>query len=447
MALSISQKAGWGLADMGIVVFVIIKQLLIPSFLTNYLGVPIALAGMVTTSILVFDIFTDPVVGWLSDRTNTRWGRRAPWIVIGALIMVAGIIGLFAAPLGISPIAAAVWVGAFFLVATIGFTMVAIPYSATAGEMTESPSERSVMMAWRMGFASIGILIGGALIPVLAGDSREGFFSAALIVSPLILGSIRLSGFATRHAPGVLTPCAVSPFEIGRLVIRNKSFVVLTILYGVMTLAVALITAGLPFAAIYLILDDGATALSGITAGLGTLATMFAAFVVGSILSQAVWVWASKLLGKVIALAFGLMFYVLLLYALYLALPSVNVTAIAGMFVLAGAANGSYQQIPWAMYPDLMDVTRLQSGEAIEGAFSGIWLFGQKVANAFAPLLLSIFLASYGWRETTEGRVEQLPEAIAALLKSITLVPAAILVVAAFALILIYKPMAAKALR
>ena len=75
MALSISQKAGWGLADMGIVVFVIIKQLLILSFLTNYLGVPIALAGMVTTSILVFDIFTDPVVGWLSDRTNTRWGR------------------------------------------------------------------------------------------------------------------------------------------------------------------------------------------------------------------------------------------------------------------------------------------------------------------------------------------------------------------------------------
>ena len=447
MALSISQKAGWGLADMGIVVFVIIKQLLILSFLTNYLGVPIALAGMVTTSILVFDIFTDPVVGWLSDRTNTRWGRRAPWIVIGTLIMVAGIIGLFAAPLGISPIAAAVWVGAFFLVATIGFTMVAIPYSATAGEMTESPSERSVMMAWRMGFASIGILIGGALIPVLAGDSREGFFSAALIVSPLILGSIWLSVFVTRHAPRVQTPSSLAPFDMVRLVIRNKSFVVLTILYGVMTLAVALITAGLPFAAIYLILDDGATALSGITAGLGTLATMFAAFVVGSILSQAVWVWASKLLGKVIALAFGLMFYVLLLYALYLALPSVNVTAIAGMFVLAGAANGSYQQIPWAMYPDLMDVTRLQSGEAIEGAFSGIWLFGQKVANAFAPLLLSIFLASYGWRETTEGRVEQLPEAIAALLKSITLVPAAILVVAVFALILIYKPMAAKALR
>ena len=116
MALTISQKAGWGLADMGIVVFVIIKQLLILSFLTNYLGVPISVAGLVTSSVLIFDIFTDPIVGWLSDRTNTRWGRRAPWIVIGGLVMVLGIIGIFAAPSEIDPNSAAVWVGLFFIV-------------------------------------------------------------------------------------------------------------------------------------------------------------------------------------------------------------------------------------------------------------------------------------------------------------------------------------------
>ena len=68
--------------------------------------------------------------------------------------------------------------------------------------------------------------------------------------------------------------------------------------------------------------------------------------------------------------------------------PSTDVTLMAGMFFLAGMANGSYQQIPWAMYPDLMDLTRNESGEAIEGTFSAIWLFGQKVANALAPLAL-----------------------------------------------------------
>ena len=133
--LSVGQKAGWGLADMGVVVFVIVKQLLVLSFLTNYLSVPVGIAGLLTTSILIFDIITDPIVGYLSDRTNSRWGRRAPWMAIGAVILSLGIIGLFGVPQSLSLYGTIIWVGSFFGLATVGFTMVAIPYGATAGEM------------------------------------------------------------------------------------------------------------------------------------------------------------------------------------------------------------------------------------------------------------------------------------------------------------------------
>lgn len=446
MALSLGQKAGWGLADLGIVIFVVVKQLLVLLFLTSYLGVPIGLAGFVTTGILVFDIITDPIVGYISDRTNTRWGRRAPWMVLGAAVLALGTVGLFAAPGGTSPQAAALWVGAFFVLATIGFTMVSIPYGATAGEMTQDPKERSAMTAWRMGFASVGILIGGGLIPILAGESREGFFNAAVIVAPVIVLTIWASVFFTRRAPRILAGAPVSAGAALGLVFENKAFVVLTLLYGVMTLAVALITAGLPFSAMYLIIDSGDTMLSGLAAGLGVMSVMFAAFVVGSILSQAVWVMVSARLGKIGALGLGLALYICLLFALYRALPSVNVTAIAGLFVIAGMTNGSYQQIPWAMYPDLMDVTRRTSGQAIEGAFSGLWLFGQKVANAFAPLILSAILARAGWVETTQGRVEQTPEALSALHLAVTLVPAGILALSILGLMVIYRPMARRSL-
>ncbi|MGB1234789.1 MAG: MFS transporter [Planktomarina sp.] len=442
MALSLGQKAGWGLADMGIVVFVIIKQLLIVAFLTNYLGVPIGMAGLVTTSVLVFDIITDPIIGYISDKTHSRWGRRAPWMIVGAVVLAVGIVGIFAAPGGMTPTSSALWVGAFFVLATIGFTMVSIPYGATAGEMTQDPQERSSMTAWRMAFASVGILIGGALIPVLAGDSREGHLFAALVVAPVIVLAIWGSVFATRKAPRIEQPSSISPVGMLSLVFSNWTFLVLTLLYGLMTMAVALITAGLPFAAIYLIIDDGQTLLSDLASNLGVMATMFAMFVLGSIISQAVWVYMSARLGKVGALAVGLSLYIALLFVLYAALPSVNVTAIAGLFIIAGFTNGSYQQIPWAMYPDLMDVTRRTSGEAIEGAFSGLWLFGQKVANAFAPLTLTTILGAYGWKETTEGRIDQLPEAINALHLSITLVPAVIFAVAIAALLVIYRPMA-----
>ena len=135
---------------MGIVVFVIVKQLLILSFLTNYLGINVAIAGALTTSILIFDILTDPIIGYLSDRTVSRWGRRAPWMAIGALLLALGQIGIFGVPNFASQLSTLIWVAVFFAISTLGFTMVAIPYGASAGEMTNEPKERSSLMGFRM---------------------------------------------------------------------------------------------------------------------------------------------------------------------------------------------------------------------------------------------------------------------------------------------------------
>ena len=415
---------------MGVVVFVIVKQLLVLSFLTNYLNVPVGIAGLLTTSVLIFDIITDPIVGYLSDRTHSRWGRRVPWMVIGALILSGGIIGLFGVPQSLSLSGTIIWVGGFFALATVGFTMVAIPYGATAGEMTQDPKERSTMMGFRMAFASVGILLGGAVIPQLAGGTREGHFIAAIYVAPIIILSIWGSLWSTRTAPRILSPSARGFMSTWLLVFKNKPFVILVCLYGIMTLAIALITAGLPFAAIYLIFDSGNSLLSPASTALGILSLLFACFVFGSILSQAFWVWMSARLGKVGALIFGLVIYIILLIAIFVNLPSVDIMLMAILFVVAGMTNGAYQQIPWAIYPDLMDITRSESGDAIEGAFSAIWLFGQKVANAIAPLILSLILALFGWRESGEGFTDQVPEALRALQNSITILPAFILALA-----------------
>ncbi|MEX0371055.1 MAG: MFS transporter [Tateyamaria sp.] len=438
MALSRGQKAGWGLADMGIVVFVVVKQLLVLAFLTSVLGVPVGVAGLITTGILAFDIITDPLVGYLSDNTQSRWGRRAPWMVAGAVVMTAGTVAMFLSPS--TGMSGAVWVAGFFVLATIGFTMVVIPYGATAGEMTQEPRERSVMTGWRMAFASIGILIGGAVIPGLA--QGNGYGGAMVIAAPLMLLPIWVSVWLTRKAPRLPNPSQLGLLDSLKLVLSNPAFASLVTLYGVMTLAVATITAGLPFAAIYLVQDTGDTMLSGAAQALSMLSLLFAAFVVGAILSQAIWVILSGRLGKLSALLLGLVLYVALLLVLYTFLPSTSATVMAGMFVLAGMTNGAYQQIPWAMFPDLMDVTRRNSGAAIEGAFSAIWIFGQKVANAVAPLFLGLVLAAYGWQETTEGVTDQSDAALAALRVAITLLPALILAVSIIGLVLHYRPKA-----
>lgn len=440
MSLSLGQKAGWGLADMGIVVFVIVKQLLILAFMNSFLGIPIALAGAVTTAVLIFDIITDPIIGYFSDKTVSRFGRRAPWMLVGAVVLALAMIGLFAVPENFTTSASLIWVIVFFLISTLGFTMVSIPYGAMAGEMTLDKKERSSMTAWRMAFASLGILVGGALIPILAGDTKSGYTFAAICVAPLIILTIWFSVFFTRNAPRTLVPSQQNFSYILKLVLANRAFVTLVILYGIMTLAIALITAGLPFAAMYLIMDDGNSLLSGVAKGLGTLSLMFAAFVIGSIISQALWVKLSNLYGKVAAQLIGILCYIALLIFIFFSLPNYNVTLIAGLFILAGMTNGSYQQIPWALYPDLMDVTREKSGESIEGAFSAVWLFGQKVANAVSPLILGFILSLYGWKETTEGITQQTDAALNTLQTSITLIPAAILGLAGILLFSIYLP-------
>ncbi|MGB0797802.1 MAG: MFS transporter [Planktomarina sp.] len=435
MALSLGQKAGWGLADLGIVVFVMVKGLLVFEFMASYLGVPAAAAGLITTSILVFDIITDPLIGYFSDRTQTKWGRRAPWIAIGVIVMTIGMVGMFAAPAaeGANWTPAVVWLGGFFVLATIGFTMAAIPYAATAGEMSDDPNERSVMLAWRMGFASLGILIGGGVVPMLAGGTHAGHLTAMFMISPLVIGSVWLSLFATRNAPRNDTPTTVHPKQMLKLVLGNKPFVVLVLFYGIMTLAIAQITTGMPLAAKYLI--EG-----------GNLVLLFAPFVVGAMISQVLWAWLSIRAGKVRAMTIGVCLYILMLMALYVVLPTQTLALAMGLMLLVGAANGAYQAIPWAIYPDLMDVTRAESGEAIEGGFSAVWLFGQKVANALAPGIFGMIIGAYGWKETTQGVVEQTPEALSALHWALTLMPAGIFVVALIVFVGIYRPMAARVL-
>ncbi|MEM7295944.1 MAG: MFS transporter, partial [Pseudomonadota bacterium] len=449
MTLSTGQKVGWGLADMGIVVFVMVKQLLVLDFLTNFLGVPAGVAGLVTSGILIFDIITDPIIGYMSDRTRTRFGRRAPWIATGAVVLVAGMIGMFAAPAseggawGLS----VAWLGGFFVLATLGFTMAAIPYAATAGEMTNDPAERSRMLAWRMVFASLGILIGGGLVPALAGGTREGHLDAVVTITPVVLLAIWASLWATRKAPRISEPSGARFTEMLRIVLTNRAFLILVVFYGIMTLSIAQITAGMPFAARYLVTDGGGSPFSGAVAGgLPILTLLFAPFVLGAMVSQPLWAILSIRSSKLTAMGLGVVAYCGVLALLWSALPSNDLTQMVLLLLLAGVANGAYQAIPWALYPDLMDVTRSETGEAIEGAFSAVWLFGQKVANALAPALLGGIIAAAGWQESSAGFAKQSEEALSALQSAMTLVPLGILAIAFLVLVLAYRPAARRVL-
>ena len=436
--LPLLTKAAYGLADMGINVFVIFKGLLVFAFLVQFSGVDAALAGWVTSAVLVIDVITDPLMGWLSDRTGGRFGRRHPYIISGAVLMAILMIVTFSVPEGFSEVASAIWVFVFFALGSIAFTMVVIPYGSLSVELTDSPQERATMTGWRMGAAGVGILLTGGAFPILI--AKDGLAlshaTAMMVYAPIVIATIWIAAFSTYGRRNTeVTETAAFGRQI-QAALRNRRFVVLTLVYGVQTFGIAFITIGIPFAAAELIISSGATGILATVWILGSFSTAFALFILGSMASQIIWVTLSKAIGKQATLITGILYYGVVLVGFYLVLPTsegiaagvTNLGMITLFVFLIGAANGCYQQLPWSMMPDLVDWSVERESFNVAGSFSGLWLLGQKVGNAIAPLVFGQLLALYGWIATTNGgEATQLPEAVNALRWSLTLIPAGLM--------------------
>lgn len=134
----------------------------LPPFYTQELGVNIALVGLVLLLARITDVITDPLIGSLSDRWQTRFGRRKPWIFAGTPLMLLGTVQIFMPPEGAGFLHLLVWSALMYL----GLTMVTLPYSAWGAELSTSYHQRSRVTAAREGYILIGLFL-AALTPAI----------------------------------------------------------------------------------------------------------------------------------------------------------------------------------------------------------------------------------------------------------------------------------------
>lgn len=114
----------------------------------------------------LWDVVFLPIVGNRSDRSVAKRGSRRPFLLLGGLLLPPMFALMFATPDSFSPAIAALWVFVFFLLAASAFAIFQVPYIATPAEITDSPSARTTLMAWRVAFLTIGILLFGAGSPL-----------------------------------------------------------------------------------------------------------------------------------------------------------------------------------------------------------------------------------------------------------------------------------------
>ncbi|HWU02911.1 MAG TPA: MFS transporter, partial [Novosphingobium sp.] len=170
-------------------------------YMTNALLVAPAYAGLAILLPKIWVIVADPLVGYLSDRTHTRWGGRKPWLLAGALVGTAMFVALFNMPVPASQVGAAVVVGLLYMLMATGYSMYSVPYLTVAAELGDEPHQRTTALSYKQYFCLVGVFAGLSLAPWLVAHFGAG--KAAYGKMAWIVGAIML---VTTLATAVLVP-------------------------------------------------------------------------------------------------------------------------------------------------------------------------------------------------------------------------------------------------
>ncbi len=379
---------GWGIGSLGASTLHNGISFLALYYLSTVLGLDPAVAGTLILVAKIYDIATDPLMGWLSDRTRSRWGRRRPWLLAGALVSAAAFLLLFNPPFQSGPGLLVAAVIALLLYAT-GYTLFGIPYLAMPVEMTDDYNERSRLMSARTICLTLGILAGGALAPVLVGvfgGGQAGYARMSWVMAGIILVTMLACFAGTRQARGTTpsaAPAVGTPTSPWRSALGNRPFVTLIASKFCHLVGVAVSMSSLIFL-ITTVLDRDASAMGGFVL----------ASAAGSILSMPLWLAVSRRAGKRDTYLLAVACYLPALFSWLLA-DTGEVTALfLARGLLTGLATGGLTLAAQAMLPDTIEHDFHRTGLRREATFSAVYSVAEKLASATGPFLLGLVLST-----------------------------------------------------
>jgi glycoside/pentoside/hexuronide:cation symporter, GPH family len=391
---------GYGIGSLGTGIYSSTPGVLLLFFMTDTLGIPASLAALGVSLPKFWDMIADPIVGGLSDRTRSRWGRRRPWLLGGSLLMFFSYVFLFTVPRFESTWASLVYVTGMFAVSATAYAIFAVPYTAMAAEMSDSSTERVRIMAYRMTLVLLGILAGSALAPMLVatlGGGRQGYAAMSIVVGSTAAGAMLLSFFSTRHVRLHEQPVMhVTWREQMRLVLRNRQFLCLLSVYLVQLLALGTMTAATPYFAVHVLGQDE-----------GLIGRMFLVLMGVGVVSMPFWSAMARRYGKQRAYVAASLLYASASLWLLAVKPGDAPVALFAPLAFMGLAFGAQQLLPFAMLTDVINADAAACGVRREGLLSGLWVASEKAGLALGPLLAGLTLDITGFVESTGVAIAQ----------------------------------------
>ncbi len=406
----------YGLSDLPVMLTIIPMAIWLSRFYTGDMGLSLAAVANILLFARLFDVITDPIMGYVSDHTRTRWGRRKPWMVCAVPFMMLGIYNVFLPPEG-----AGIWhLFWWLMVLWIGWTMLLIPYYAWAAELSEDYDERTRITGWRAVMGSLGG-IAAQVIPFVAlvafgfggtANVMHLLGIAAIIMIPICIG---LTVWRVREVPSERR-ASVPIFAGLMLMWGNQPFRLLLVGFVLSSIAMAVIMPLYIFYVEFIVQESPAKVpyLVIISSVAGFLGIPF-------------WVWLSGHIDKHRAWIAGML--TLSTFSLvYLFLGEGDFWLMMPFIFLMGLATGAFQALPNSMKADVIDLDTSLTGENRAALFFSAWSLVMKMASSVGSWLALQSLAWFGF-DAANG-AQNTPEALFGLRLTIGILPASLFVLA-----------------
>jgi glycoside/pentoside/hexuronide:cation symporter, GPH family len=363
----------------------------LPRAYDTYIGISPHWVGTIIMVAAIFDAVTDPVVGFMSDKFRTRWGRRKTWVTIGMPFLALALFFI----LNPQQTNTFLYLGFWFIFLRVGTTLVSVPYSAWGAELSTNYHMRTRIMSAHQVFILIG-LIGAALIPAIVelihGDDAtavavlNAYTIPVLVLLPLI---VLMIVWRVPEPVRTAREGSVSFTKSLTLMYRNKLFLRLISIE-------LLVNGGEAFRntlSLYFMQDYIGAPRAGM---------LYLVYFGMGLTAIPAWNWIANRFGKHRSLSGAIIFVSMTNVAMFM-LDYGQVWEFYFLFALKGFCFGAFAYLPRAMMADVIDVDTVRSGDARSGSYFAVLGFTSKLALSVGGASL-IMLALVGY-DTSIGAV------------------------------------------
>jgi GPH family glycoside/pentoside/hexuronide:cation symporter len=377
-------------------------------YATDVLFIAPATMGVLIATARLWDGVTDPLVGYLSDRTRSPIGRRRIWLYASALPMACGIVMIWSPPAALTGTSLVAWMAVALLVYETASTAYQVPHGALGMELTPSYHERTRLFGYAHMIGFLGTILGMGTLQLMnmTEEKRAFAFDLSILAGILVFLTVIIT---TRFIPerddyqGRGNP---SPVRAVADVFKNRHARLLLVVFAIETYGMASIMTLTPYLVAYVFPLEA------------LLVAVMMTYALPQVLFTPFWMWLARCFGKQRAWTGALLLSAVPFFTFYFIEEPGYIFWV--LTFLCGFLAGCGAVAQPAIQADVIDYDELQTGDRKEGAYLAIWNLTRKCSASLCALITGLVLQFSGF----EPNVTQTEETSQAIKATFALLPA-----------------------